>query len=296
MTPNTGPFDIEVTSDAVAALFQKIGPGILVTHSQGGGPGWRTAIKSQNVRAIVAYEPGSNFMFPEGEVPPPMPSAGGTLEAVGVPLSEFMRLTKMPIIIFYGDYIPEKPMANPGQDQWRVRLESGEAVGGCREPQRRRRHRRPSASGRHPREHSLPLLGSQQFGSSGPPIPIPGQEGLGLTCGGNSRSGQLEQTSSARVARRLWDTGPIHGPSLLSDDVQLLVCRIVARKADGLLFGQISPFGSSLPIPCSMQPPRTRHSIPTAAQRSAAPGCGESGYGIRNHLCGVPAAACARPH
>ena len=50
MTPNTGPFDIEVTSDAVAALFQKIGPGILVTHSQGGGPGWRTAIKSPNVR------------------------------------------------------------------------------------------------------------------------------------------------------------------------------------------------------------------------------------------------------
>ncbi len=89
MTPNTGPFDTEVISDAVAALFNKIGPGILVTHSQSGGPGWRTAIKSQNVRAIVAYEPGSNFMFPEGEVPPPMPSSAGTLEggrraAVGV--------------------------------------------------------------------------------------------------------------------------------------------------------------------------------------------------------------------
>jgi Alpha/beta hydrolase family len=123
MTPNTGPFDVEVTSDAVAALFDKIGPAILVTHSQSGGPGWRTAIKSQNVRAIVAYEPGSNFVFPEGEVPPPMPSSGGTLEAVGVPLSEFMLLTKIPIVIFYGDYIPDKPMANPGQDQWRVRLE-----------------------------------------------------------------------------------------------------------------------------------------------------------------------------
>ena len=39
MTPNTGPFDIEVISDAVAALFNKIGPGILVTHSESGGPG-----------------------------------------------------------------------------------------------------------------------------------------------------------------------------------------------------------------------------------------------------------------
>jgi hypothetical protein len=61
ITPNTGPFDIEVISDAVAALFAKIGPAILVTHSQAGGPGWRMAIKSDNVRAVAAYEPGSNF-------------------------------------------------------------------------------------------------------------------------------------------------------------------------------------------------------------------------------------------
>jgi hypothetical protein len=123
MTPNTGPFDVEVVSSAVAALFDKIGPGILVTHSQGGGPGWRTAIKSQNVRAIVAYEPGSNFIFPEGDMPPPLPSSFGPLEALGAPLTEFMQLTKIPIVIYYGDYIPEAPTANPGQDQWRVRLQ-----------------------------------------------------------------------------------------------------------------------------------------------------------------------------
>ena len=51
-----------------------------------------------------------------------MPSSGGALEAVGVPLSQFMQLTKIPIIIFYGDNIPEQPHANPSQDQWRVRL------------------------------------------------------------------------------------------------------------------------------------------------------------------------------
>ena len=123
MTPDTGPIDIDVTSDAVAALFNKIGPGILVTHSHSGGMGWRTAIKSQNVRAIVAYEPGSNFVFPEGEVPHPMPSSFGPLEAIGAPLSDFMKLTKIPIIIYYGDYIPAQPSANPGQDQWRVRLD-----------------------------------------------------------------------------------------------------------------------------------------------------------------------------
>ena len=122
MTPNTGPFDIEVVSSAVTALFDKIGPGILVTHSQAGGPGWRAAIKSRNVRAIVSYEPGSGFIFPDGEVPAPMPSSAGALEAIGVPMSDFMQLTRIPIIIYYGDNIPDKPTANPGQDGWRVRL------------------------------------------------------------------------------------------------------------------------------------------------------------------------------
>jgi hypothetical protein len=32
-------------------------------------------------------------------------------------------LTKIPIIIYYGDYIPATPNKNPGQDGWRVRLE-----------------------------------------------------------------------------------------------------------------------------------------------------------------------------
>lgn len=122
MTPNTGPFDAGVVSDAVSALFDRIGPGILVTHSQSGGPGWLTAIKSPNVRAIVAYEPGSGFVFPEGEMPAPMPSAAGMLEATAISMAEFMRLTRLPIVIYYGDNIPEAPTPSPGRDNWRVRL------------------------------------------------------------------------------------------------------------------------------------------------------------------------------
>lgn len=122
MTPNTGPFDTKVLSEAVSALFSKIGQAVLVTHSQSGGLGWLTAIKNPNVRGIVAYEPGSNFIFPEGEVPPPMPSSAGALEAVGVPLAQFIKLTKIPIVMYYGDNIPEKPTSYPGQDFWRVRL------------------------------------------------------------------------------------------------------------------------------------------------------------------------------
>ena len=123
LTPNTGPFDLGVMSDAVSELFNRIGPGILVTHSQAGGPGWLTAIKNQNVKAVAAYEPGSNFVFPEGEVPPPIGSSAGPLVAIGVPMPDFIKLTKIPIIMYYGDNIPDHPMASPGQDGWRARLE-----------------------------------------------------------------------------------------------------------------------------------------------------------------------------
>lgn len=122
MTPDTGPIDMNVNSDAVAALFGKIGPGILITHSHSGGMGWQTVIKDENVRAVVSYEPGSGFIFPEGEVPQPMPSSADTLKGSSVPLADFMRLTKIPIVMYYGDNIPEQPSKNPGQDNWRVRL------------------------------------------------------------------------------------------------------------------------------------------------------------------------------
>lgn len=122
MTPNTGPFDMNVVSDGVSALFDRIGPGILFTHSQAGGPGWLTAIKSENVKAIVAFEPGSSFVFPENDVPPDMLNAFDTLKGVPVPMGDFMKLTKIPIVIYYGDNIPDQPVNMPAQDSWRARL------------------------------------------------------------------------------------------------------------------------------------------------------------------------------
>jgi pimeloyl-ACP methyl ester carboxylesterase len=122
-TPNTGPFDLGLVSDSVAALFDKIGPGVLVSHSQGGGVGWAAAHKTDNIKGIVCYEPGSNFPFPEGEVPPTMQSSAGALEPLTVPLATFLKLTRMPIVIYYGDFIPAEWHDNPGQDQWRVRVD-----------------------------------------------------------------------------------------------------------------------------------------------------------------------------
>jgi pimeloyl-ACP methyl ester carboxylesterase len=122
VTPNTGPFDAAVISDAMSALLARTGPAILFTHSQGGGPGWLTAIKTSNVKAIVAFEPGSGFIFPEGELPPAMPSAAGTLSPEAVSRADFEKLTRIPIVIFYGDNFPREPTNERGQDNWRVRL------------------------------------------------------------------------------------------------------------------------------------------------------------------------------
>lgn len=122
VTPNTGPYDAGVISDAMSALFDKTGPGILFTHSQSGGPGWLTAIKNTNVKGIVSLEPGSGFIFPEGEVPADMASAAGTLKGEAVPAADFEKLTKLPIVIYYGDNFPVEPTTERGQDNWRVRL------------------------------------------------------------------------------------------------------------------------------------------------------------------------------
>jgi hypothetical protein len=122
MVPDTGPFDANVNISAVSALFDKIGNGILVTHSHSGGMGWQTAMKNPNIRAIISYEPGSNFSFPDSEMPEPMPYTGGIAKAVRVPMDDFIKLTKIPIIVYYGDNIAEAPSDNSARDQWRVSL------------------------------------------------------------------------------------------------------------------------------------------------------------------------------
>ena len=122
VTPNTGAYDANVIAEAMAALFTKTGPAILFTHSQGGGPGWLTAIKSANVKGVVAFEPGSGFIFPPGELPAAMPSAAGTLAPEAVSAQDFQKLTRIPIVIYYGDNFPTEPTTERGQDNWRVRL------------------------------------------------------------------------------------------------------------------------------------------------------------------------------
>jgi hypothetical protein len=126
ITPDTGPLDIDLNVSAVGELLERTGPSVLMTHSHSGGMGWLTALRHGNVAGIVCFEPGSNFPFPEGEIPDPITYLGGTLSARGVPVDEFKRLTEIPIIIYYGDNIPNKPSGKPGEEQWTAALKMAE--------------------------------------------------------------------------------------------------------------------------------------------------------------------------
>lgn len=124
MTPNTGSFDNEVIANSLVELFEKTGAGILITHSQGGLPGWFTGIKSNNVKAIVSYEPGT-YPFPTGELPEPIEGRTGVLSGVEVPLDDFLRLTKIPIVMYFGDNIGEEVTEELGAENWRTRQSLG---------------------------------------------------------------------------------------------------------------------------------------------------------------------------
>lgn len=124
ITPNTGPLDFDVVVDSMVTLFDRVGAGVLVTHSQGGSPGWLTAIQSDKVQAIVSYEPGgSPFVFPEGEVPEAIDTSFGVRAGRGIPLEDFKKLARIPIVIYYGDNIATEPTEEYGMDQWRAELQ-----------------------------------------------------------------------------------------------------------------------------------------------------------------------------
>lgn len=93
MTPNTGSYDEEIEAAGMTEVMNDVAEmtgkkSIYITHSQGGRVGWITDMT--NVAAIVAIEPGGT------------PEEGS---------EEFNTLleNKIPIIIYFGDYIDNGP-------------------------------------------------------------------------------------------------------------------------------------------------------------------------------------------
>lgn len=124
-TPYNGDLDNDVNAQALAAVLERSGPAVLMTHSMGGTIGWRVPFISDKVRGIVALEPGGTpFFFPEGEMPEPVKTSFAPLaaSAVETSLENFKKLTQIPILIIYGDYIAQEQTADVGPDKWRSEL------------------------------------------------------------------------------------------------------------------------------------------------------------------------------
>lgn len=95
-TPNA-----ELEAAAAAKAVDRIGPTVLVTNSAGGMRALLTAMKSDSVKAIVAYEnPG--YVFPSDVKPPDQPTRFGP---VIVSPSEFKKLTRIPMQFVFGDNV-----------------------------------------------------------------------------------------------------------------------------------------------------------------------------------------------
>lgn len=121
MTPNTGSVDFNVTASSIASVFDRSGKGILVTHSQGGFPGWIAAASVDDIEAVIAIEPGG-FPFPEDHMPEPVDTGYYTIGGFQMSDEDFAKLIEKPIIIYFGDYIPEESDL-PAERFWRAELD-----------------------------------------------------------------------------------------------------------------------------------------------------------------------------
>ena len=113
MTPDTGmtsdmggDFDNETVARALAATVEEVynrtgKDSIVVTHSQGGGPGWTAAKYTDHIAAIVAIEPGGA---------PPADS------------DDYNAVTEknIPVAFYFGDYIDNGDPAIQATMMWQM--------------------------------------------------------------------------------------------------------------------------------------------------------------------------------
>jgi hypothetical protein len=91
----------QMQSDAAAKLMDRIGPSVAITNSAGGMRAILTALKTNNLAAIVMYE-NVGYIYPQGEGPGVPQTGFGPIE---VPLEEFKKLTKVPMQVVWGDNV-----------------------------------------------------------------------------------------------------------------------------------------------------------------------------------------------
>ena len=97
--------NVELESTALAVLLEEVYAdhgkgGILHTHSSAASRGLLVARKTDKLGGEIYWEPSAAPVFPVRELPAPIPRADGVLVPAGtaIPLAEFLKLTKFPIL------------------------------------------------------------------------------------------------------------------------------------------------------------------------------------------------------
>ncbi len=124
MVPDTGPFDAKVVTDAVSALFDKIGPGVLVTHSHSGGLGWTVGDEEPQRARDRLVRAGQRLRLPRGR--------SAAIDAAARPARSkasrcrwrsSAKLTRDPDRrLLRRQHSRASRRTNFGEDNWRVRL------------------------------------------------------------------------------------------------------------------------------------------------------------------------------
>lgn len=97
--------NVRLQAAAAAAAIDRVGPAVIVTNSAGGFRALMTALQTDNVKAIVAYEnPG--FVLPEGVE---LVAGPARFLPIYVAEEDFRKLTRFPIQMVFGDNVAASP-------------------------------------------------------------------------------------------------------------------------------------------------------------------------------------------
>ena len=118
-SPERGAFYRDMLAKSPAGRNRRLGrtpvqPQRRLHHRQRHSDRWRRNRVLQIRRAIKP--------IPEGEVPPVMENRFGNIAPMKTDADTFRRLTQIPIVIYFGDFIPDAPNGTQGGDQWYMRM------------------------------------------------------------------------------------------------------------------------------------------------------------------------------
>lgn len=116
----------DLQAGAAAKLVDRIGPTVALTNSAGGLRALLTAMKSDNLVGIVAYE-NVGYVYPIGKGPGTEPGPFGPIE---VPLEDFLKLTRIPMQMVWGDNVDKSERYQPTLEESRRFVELVNEHGG----------------------------------------------------------------------------------------------------------------------------------------------------------------------